>query len=159
MACPLCDIKIERGDTVRPVALNVFAHWQCLAEYQPKSPRAWNQAARALSRMTELRRRVFWAVECSACGAGVHQACRNEHGVRRNQNHRVRMLAYSRAKRERQQVADAGLLAEIRATAGKTGAPWVREWFLEVRAALACGSWTMDGDVLVDHHGMPIVRT
>lgn len=159
MNCPMCDVRIERGDTVKAVALNVFAHWQCLAERKTRGPKAWNQAARALSRLTELRRRVFWAVACPACGADVHQACRTEHGVRRHQNHRARMFAYSAAKRARQQVADAALLQEIRQSQGRTAPVWGRKVFLDVKAGIESGMWSVVDGVLVDHHGMPVVRT
>lgn len=133
--CPLCDVMIQRGDTVRAVARNVFAHWQCIEEYVPRRPRAWNQAAGVLSRLSELRRRVFWAVSCTACGAEPGQGCRTEHGARRRQNHRVRMVTYSTAKRLRRVVADAGVLAELRALRGG-GAPWDRKEFLDFRASM-----------------------
>lgn len=159
MDCPLCDVRIERGDTVAPVAQHVFAHWQCLAEYKPRGPRAWTAAARALSRLTELRRRVFWAVACPSCGAGVHQACRTEHGGRRHQNHRPRMAAYSRAKRARAQLADGGVLEEMRTLQGRTGSPWERKAFLEHREDVREGVWDEAMEILVNRHGEPILRT
>lgn len=133
--CALCDEKIERGEQIRPVGLNTYGHWQCIAEYvPPKSPKTRVLPVRVLSRVTELRRRVFWSVGCPRCGAEAGAACKEEWGARRLRNHVQRMRLYSARKRRGLVQASPVVLKALREALGRAVEPVERD---EAAAPLA----------------------